>query len=103
MPTADPADPADPAKPTNPARIKCANCPAACCRLEVPSVGDFDIPDYLTESDDGGFTRMRRLEDGWCAALDRTQMNCGIYARRPLACRELEMGGPDCLAEQARL
>ncbi|MCG6940260.1 MAG: YkgJ family cysteine cluster protein [Thiohalocapsa sp.] len=82
--------------------ITCANCAAVCCRLEVPCIGDHDIPEHLTEYDGAGYLRMRRLDDGWCAALNRAEMNCGIYARRPLPCRELQTGGPDCLAERAR-
>jgi Fe-S-cluster containining protein len=44
---------------------------------------------------------MDRLDDGWCAALDRDTLRCRIYAQRPLICREFEMGGSDCLAERA--
>jgi Fe-S-cluster containining protein len=83
--------------------IDCIDCAAACCRLEVLCIGDHDIPSHLTEHDADGYLLMRRLDDGWCAALNRTEMNCGIYARRPLPCRELEMGGPECLAARARL
>jgi Fe-S-cluster containining protein len=83
--------------------ISCSTCPAACCRLEVLCIGDHDIPAHLTETDAAGYLRMRRLDDGWCSALDRTEMNCSIYARRPLPCREMEMGGADCLNERARL
>ncbi len=43
---------------------------------------------------------MRRLDDGWCAALDRETLLCRIYARRPLVCRELVVGSPECLAER---
>ena len=43
---------------------------------------------------------MARLDDGWCAALDRRTMACTIYDKRPLICREFEMGGADCLAER---
>jgi Fe-S-cluster containining protein len=45
---------------------------------------------------------MSRLQDGWCAALDRSTLRCRIYDQRPLVCRELAPGGPDCLAERAR-
>lgn len=83
--------------------ITCDACAAACCRLEVPCIGDHDLPDHLTETDVAGNRRMRRLDDGWCAALDRTEMNCGIYAHRPLPCRELALGGPECLAARERL
>jgi uncharacterized protein len=84
------------------AELSCKNCPAACCRLEVLCIGDYDIPEHLTDTDAEGYLVMRRLDDGWCAALDRSAMHCGIYALRPLPCREFDMGGSDCLAERAR-
>jgi Fe-S-cluster containining protein len=43
---------------------------------------------------------MARLDDGWCAALDRHTMLCTIYDKRPLICREFEMGGYECLSER---
>jgi Fe-S-cluster containining protein len=43
---------------------------------------------------------MARLNDGWCAALDRHTMMCSIYEKRPLICREFEMGGYECLSER---
>jgi uncharacterized protein len=82
--------------------LTCTTCPAACCRLEVLCIGDYDIPEHLTDTDAEGYLVMRRLDDGWCAALDRSAMHCGIYALRPLPCREFDMGGSDCLAERAR-
>jgi Fe-S-cluster containining protein len=33
--------------------------------------------------------------------LDRLTMLCGIYDKRPLICRELEMGGYECLSERS--
>ena len=42
----------------------------------------------------------RRLDDGWCAALDRNTMMCTIYEKRPLICREFEMGEVECLNER---
>jgi Fe-S-cluster containining protein len=44
---------------------------------------------------------MRRLDDGWCAALDRNTMLCTIYEKRPLICREFATGSDECLAERA--
>lgn len=41
---------------------------------------------------------MAHAEDGWCVALDRTRMNCGIYENRPAVCRRFFMGGPYCRA-----
>ncbi len=87
--------------------ITCDTCAAACCRLEVPCVGVDDIPAHLfahlTEHDAAGHRRMRRLDDGWCAALDRNAMNCGIYPYRPLPCREMAVGGDECLAARRAL
>ena len=58
--------------------VTCSTCAACCCQLEV----------------------MLRLDDGWCAALDRDTMMCTIYERRPLICREFEMGAPECIEER---
>jgi Fe-S-cluster containining protein len=41
---------------------------------------------------------MKHGEDGWCVALDRTHMNCGIYEMRPAVCRRFAMNGPYCKA-----
>lgn len=81
--------------------ITCAACRACCCRLEVILMGEDDVPEELTEVDRWGVQVMARLEDGWCAALDRDTMLCGIYARRPGVCRDYEMGGDDCRIERS--
>jgi Fe-S-cluster containining protein len=88
--------------PQQPAAASCATCEACCCRLEVLLMGDDDVPLALTEEDRWGGTVMRRLEDGWCAALDRNTMRCTIYGRRPFLCREYPEGGDDCLVERSR-
>ena len=64
-------------------------------------MGDDDVPPALTREDAWGGTVMRRLDDGWCAALDRHTMRCTIYTVRPQVCRDYEMGGPDCQSERA--
>jgi len=74
----------------------CSTCRACCCRLEVLVIGDPHVPDEMTTVNDWGGTVMRRMEDGWCVALDRDTMRCSIYARRPQICRDFEMGGEDC-------
>jgi Fe-S-cluster containining protein len=56
------------------------------------------VPLHLTQEDAWGARIMARREDGWCAALDRVSLRCGIYDRRPTVCREYEMGGSDCLS-----
>jgi Fe-S-cluster containining protein len=64
-------------------------------------MGDDDVPFELTEVDRWGGQVMARLDDGWCAALDRNTMLCRIYERRPAICREYRVGGNDCLAERS--
>jgi uncharacterized protein len=81
-------------------RVSCATCAAACCRLEVWCLTDTGVPRHLTRIDPSGGTLMDCLDDGWCAALDRDTLLCRIYERRPLVCRELEVGSPECLAER---
>ena len=81
-------------------KVTCADCEAICCRLEVLLITDTGVPGWLIETDQWGGTTMARLEDGWCAALDRNTLLCSIYDRRPWVCREYEMGGPDCIAER---
>lgn len=80
--------------------VTCSTCKANCCRLEVMIITDTGVPDRYIELDDWGGMVMARLEDGWCAALDRDTMLCTIYENRPLICREFEMGGFECLAER---
>lgn len=80
--------------------ISCSNCAACCCQLEVMLIGDTGVPARFIETDDWGGEVMRRLDDGWCAALDRDSMRCTIYEVRPLICREFEMGSADCRDER---
>jgi Fe-S-cluster containining protein len=61
---------------------------------------DTGVPERFIDEDDWGGQIMRRLGDGWCAALDRDSMRCTIYSRRPLICREFELGSDDCLEER---
>jgi Fe-S-cluster containining protein len=75
--------------------ISCAECAASCCRLEVLIVGD-DVPERLVADNAWGGSVMRRLGDGWCAALDRQTLLCTIYGRRPGICRDFAAGGHDC-------
>ncbi len=80
--------------------VTCATCAAACCRQEVLCLTETGVPLRFTTQDSWGGTTMHRLDDGWCAALDRNTLLCRIYAQRPLVCREFTMGGMDCLAER---
>jgi len=57
---------------------------------------DWGVPGHLTTTDAWGGVVMARLEDGWCAALDRATWRCTIYPQRPWVCRALEMGGEEC-------
>ena len=93
----------DPAATGGNVSVSCASCEACCCRLEVMLMGEDDIPPRLTAQDQWGGWVMRRLGDGWCAALDRKTLLCTIYARRPGVCREYQVGDYECLGERDRL
>jgi Fe-S-cluster containining protein len=81
-------------------QVTCENCEACCCRLEVILITDTGVPHQYIEVDKWGGRKMARLEDGWCSALDRNTMACSIYDKRPLICREFEMGGYECISER---
>ena len=80
--------------------VTCANCEACCCRLEVMLITETGVPDRFIEIDMWGGRKMMRLEDGWCAALDRNTMLCTIYEKRPWICREFPMGEYECISER---
>ncbi|MCF7751186.1 YkgJ family cysteine cluster protein [Bacillus subtilis subsp. subtilis] len=76
----------------------CSSCDAQCCRLTAVLGASEQVPAHLTIEMPGGLRAMAKGEDGWCVALDRVRMNCGIYDDRPLVCRRFKMGGPYCRA-----
>ncbi len=84
------------------AKITCASCKACCCRLEVILMGDDAVPAGYSETDRWGGEVMKRLDDGWCIALDRRTLLCSIYASRPGVCRDYPAGEGDCLVERAK-
>ena len=79
----------------------CSNCEASCCRFEVFILTETGVPERHIAEDEWGGRTMARLEDGWCSALDRNTMACTIYNQRPDICRELEMGGDECISIRA--
>jgi Fe-S-cluster containining protein len=81
--------------------VRCEDCAAVCCRQQVLLLGDAGVPPHLTTTADWGGEVMARLDDGWCAALDRATLRCTIYPQRPQVCRDLPMGGADCRAARA--
>ena len=83
--------------------ITCASCKACCCKLEVILMGDDDPPAEFIATDKWGGQVMKRLDDGWCAAVDRMTMRCRIYERRPGVCREFAVGESECLTERLAL
>jgi Fe-S-cluster containining protein len=83
--------------------ITCTTCRACCCKLEVILMGDDDPPAELVAMDQWGGQVMKRLDDGWCAAVDRVTMLCRIYERRPGVCREFAVGESECLTERLAL
>lgn len=82
-------------------QVSCSACPAICCQLKVILVAGDDPPEQFIDEDEDGQQIMGKADDGWCAALDRDTMSCGIYELRPMVCREFDMGGSDCLRERA--
>lgn len=84
--------------------IGCDSCRACCCQLEVMWLaGDDELPTRFLEDDEWGGQVMRRLDDGWCAALDRATMRCTIYAQRPSICRDYQAGDSDCMVQRLRI
>ena len=82
--------------------VSCSRCDAVCCRLTVVLMPEDDVPRHLVERMDGGMDVMRRGEDGWCAAVDHTNMSCSIYSQRPTICRKFAMGSAYCRSERAK-
>lgn len=87
--------------PSSGAGARCSSCEAVCCRLTVVLQSEDHIPAYLTTVSPEGLRVMRRSEEGWCVALNTTDMNCGIYETRPSVCRRFVMNGPYCKAVRA--
>ncbi|MCG3724921.1 YkgJ family cysteine cluster protein [Vibrio cincinnatiensis] len=83
--------------------VSCSQCRACCCRLEVMIISDTGVPKQHIAVDQWGGETMRRLEDGWCSALDRETFMCTIYEQRPWVCRAFEMGDYECLQERKSL
>jgi uncharacterized protein len=65
-------------------------------------ITDTGVPERFIATDPWGGQTMARLADGWCAALNRDTLLCGIYESRPLICREFAMGGEDCVEQRRR-
>ena len=63
-------------------------------------ITDTGVPEAFIAYDRWGSASMLRLDDGWCAALDRNTMLCTIYEQRPLICREFALGSDECLTER---
>lgn len=82
--------------------VSCSACDAVCCRLTVTIAPGDAVPDRMLERNAQGVEVMAHGEDGWCIALDRGRMCCGIYAQRPAICRKFAMGAAYCRDERAR-
>ena len=82
-------------------KVHCSRCDACCCRLEVMLISETGVPERFIAENQWGSQVMARLDDGWCAALDRNTLRCTIYAQRPQICRDFEMGSYECVTERA--
>lgn len=78
--------------------VHCDDCEAVCCRLLVIVEATDRVPRGTTSPYEGGLEVMPRSADGWCVAIERTSMSCGIYEQRPDTCRRFTMGGGYCRA-----
>lgn len=99
-PTQTDGYPTDPYAESVDPSVSCSDCEAVCCRLTVVLMPEDRIAPHLIERSAAGYDVMARGEDGWCVAMDRSRMCCGIYESRPSACRRFAMGGPYCRAER---
>ena len=81
--------------------IRCSACQACCCRLEVMIISDTGVPQRYIDTDEWGSEVMARLDDGWCAALNRDTLMCSIYENRPWICRALQMGSDECISARS--
>ena len=72
------------------AEIDCENrvhlCHAACCRLQFALTRQ-DVEEGVVKWEFGRPYMIRQDEDGYCTHLERGSCRCGVYERRPLACR----------------
>ena len=79
----------------------CRGCGRCCVRtgphLDVYVAPGEDVPREMIELV-GGLQWMRRAADQSCVALDPVTRECRIYELRPLGCRELQQGDPDCVS-----
>lgn len=78
----------------------CAGC-GSCCHLVVELLPGDNVPEELVVEHDG-VRCMEQRGNGMCMALDPVTRLCGIYERRPAACRAFERGSPLCLKALAR-
>ena len=81
--------------------IACERCQACCCQLQVILMPGDAPPPHLVETEEHGLDVMRRLDDGWCIALDRDTLRCTIYEVRPQVCRDFATGSRECREERA--
>jgi Fe-S-cluster containining protein len=81
-------------------KVSCERCHACCCSLEVLLISETGVPESFIDTDAWGGDVMLRLDDGFCAALDRDTYLCTIYEKRPWVCREFASGSDDCIEQR---
>ncbi|MCS6913914.1 MAG: YkgJ family cysteine cluster protein [Myxococcales bacterium] len=85
--------------------LDCHQC-AACCRdaYDLVPVGRRERAARLPVVESAGTQlRLRRMPQGWCAALAGPPYTCTIYPDRPRACRDFPVGGEACLEARRRV
>lgn len=83
-------------------RVSCTHCDAVCCRLTVVLLPGDNVPEQFIVRGDNGTDTLAHAADGWCVAMDREHMRCGIYAQRPSICRKFTMGAGYCRLEREK-
>lgn len=90
----------------------CCRC-GACCFSTLDNYVRVTGDDWTRLGDEAermahfaGNRAFMRMREGHCAALElrhtedgASEFFCGIYARRPQICRDLERGSPECEGE----
>lgn len=82
--------------------LDCRSCGACCFGGQwVPVEITDELPDEVTLPGDEFYPAYMRMR---CVCLRGTsKFTCAIYAKRPAACRDFEVGSEDCLAKRCEM
>jgi hypothetical protein len=98
---AEPSAPA-PRHATNCALGQSLGCQTLCCTRQVRLGPEHLQQGLLSTELPGGIHYLRREEDGYCYALDRSTGRCGVYEIRPQICRDFSCVHEPSILERMR-